>query len=147
MYPPDLSIKENPQSFLQAMHTAGVPKVTAGKMLNIFVENTGSLVDRLTLVGNYFNMSRKDSFRLYDRTCSKIVSCLGFPAEITANQATSRTIDPAALRRSSVNGFVGEVTKDKMFRGNEDAWHSCYARRRRALHQILRQPIQWKVGI
>jgi len=27
-----------------------------------------------------------------------------------------RTINPVALRRSSVNGFIGEATKDKLFR-------------------------------
>jgi len=68
-------------------------------MLNVFVENKGTIVERLTLVRNYFNMSREESFRLFD-----------------PNQAISRTIDPAALRRSGVNGFIGEVTKDKMFR-------------------------------
>ena len=82
LYPPDLSIPANVQPFLQAMRKAGVPEHTAGMMLNVFVGNNAPLVERLTSVRNYFNVSMEGSFRLFNRTCSKVV-CFRFPAEIT----------------------------------------------------------------
>ena len=65
MYPPDLSIRENVEPFLQAMRTAGVPKSPAGRMLDIFVKNNGTLVERLTAVRDQFNMSKEGAILLF----------------------------------------------------------------------------------
>ena len=69
MYPPDLSIRENVPPFLQAMHTAGVPKSAAGRMLDAFAKNEGTLAERLTAVRNHFNMSKEGAILLSKCTC------------------------------------------------------------------------------
>ncbi|KAF8124336.1 hypothetical protein EV363DRAFT_710904 [Boletus edulis] len=55
LYPPDLSISTNRQSFCQTMVTAGVPANAAGRMLDIFVRNEGTLPQRLYAVRAEFN--------------------------------------------------------------------------------------------
>ncbi|KAG6374193.1 hypothetical protein JVT61DRAFT_4847 [Boletus reticuloceps] len=99
LYPPDLSIQANRQPFCQTMVTAGVPANAAGRMLDVFVRNEGTLPQRLYAVRAEFNTVNERAVRLWN-----------------ANVATlQRSIDPIALRRSGITGFVGEVTKDKLF--------------------------------
>jgi len=82
MYPSDLSKTENVQPFLQALRIAGVPKDTAGRMLKAFVENKGSLAQRLSAVRNHFNTFVGGLLLLSKCRCFR-VKCFRFPAEIT----------------------------------------------------------------
>ena len=71
MYPPDLSIEQNVQPFLRAMHKAGVSRAIAGGMLNEFLQNSGTLPERLTAVRDTFDKSKHEWLRWFpNRTCS-----------------------------------------------------------------------------
>ncbi|KAG6374195.1 hypothetical protein JVT61DRAFT_4849 [Boletus reticuloceps] len=97
------------------MVTAGFPANAAGRMLDVFVRNEGTLPQRFYAVRAEFNTVNERAVRLWNGMRFRII---GAPdPQLTSNSQRSyqRSIDPIALRRSGITGFVGEVTKDKLF--------------------------------
>ncbi|KAF8550331.1 hypothetical protein OG21DRAFT_1514158, partial [Imleria badia] len=98
MYPPDLREPVNQTSFKTALYTLDVDQWTAGEIISSFLKNVeDDVAVRLTNMRDRF-YSWKTGRTLYN-----------------ADMDILSGIDPASLRRSGINTFVGGVTKDKLF--------------------------------
>ncbi|KAI9459360.1 hypothetical protein HD554DRAFT_1620366 [Boletus coccyginus] len=99
MYPPDIREKSNEARFRKAMETVHLDPKTAGEIIDEFTRDSeGSPADRLTKLRDRFDRWKNGNKLLYK-----------------AELDILRGIDPASLRRSGINQFVGEVTKNKLF--------------------------------
>ncbi|KAG6374199.1 hypothetical protein JVT61DRAFT_4853 [Boletus reticuloceps] len=109
MYPPDLTKPENHEPFKKALITAGVNETTAGQMIADFEGNSkGTVAARLGKLRDRFSKWKTLKGKLKENT-----EWLSF---YNPNVDVLRYVDPASLKRSGINQFAGEVTKNKLFK-------------------------------
>ncbi|KAF8124344.1 hypothetical protein EV363DRAFT_1354239 [Boletus edulis] len=109
MYPPDLTKRENHEPFKKALVTAGVNETTAGQMIADFEENSkGTVAVRLRKL--------RDRFSKWKTLKGKLKENTDWHSFYNPDGDVLRYVDPASLKRSGINQFAGEVTKNKLFK-------------------------------